>query len=286
MKYTQETTLKARIQRSEVRDQHVSHFHSTTCARLTFPFVFFVYFVVNILLMSCPIIGITCDTAAGHTPDNWTYESPHAYCRVVVQAGGVPFLLPYELERIPDYLRMCHGLILSGGDDPDTTPFGQPVHPKAKLMHPQRQAFESALLAALDATPHPVLGVCLGMQMMALHAGGSLHQHLPDAPGFDEQRAAAHYKRPHDLRLLAAPGIDSYLTPGVVHSRHHQAVADPGALRPIADFDGVIEAIASPADPGRRFYLGVQWHPECTVDDPLGPGLIRRFVQACGEPIR
>lgn len=230
--------------------------------------------------MRPPVIGITCDTATPHTPARWRYESPCEYSRAVTAAGGVPLLLPYESRHIAAYLRLCDGFLLSGGDDPDTTRFGEPVHPRANLMHPGRQAFESALLAALDATHHPVLGVCLGMQMMALHAGGRLHQHLPDAPGFDEHRAAAHDNKPHTVTAL--DGSQHYLRRGgTVHSKHHQAVADTGAMRPIAAFDGVVEAIDRPDAP-RRFYLGVQWHPECTADEELGLGLIRRFVEACG----
>ena len=64
-----------------------------------------------------------------------------------------------------------------GGDDPRTEPFGEPTHPKATPVEPERQAFETALLEELQRRPGaPVLGVCLGMQMMALHAGGKLNQ--------------------------------------------------------------------------------------------------------------
>ena len=60
--------------------------------------------------------------------------------------------------------------------------WGVPTHPRAKPVDGRRQAFEVALLEALDAHPaRPVLGVCLGMQLMALHAGGGLDQHLPDS---------------------------------------------------------------------------------------------------------
>ena len=229
--------------------------------------------------MTQPIIGITCDTVAGATGEKWKYESPYQYARCVAQAGGIPFLLPYEAGCIGDYLRLCQGFLLSGGDDPDVTRYGDRLHPKANVMHPQRQAFESGLLAALDATSHPALGVCLGMQLMALHAGGRMHQHLPDAPGFDEGRAGSHRDAPHAISLIT--GDQPYLPrAGQVHSKHHQAVADPGRLRAIAAHDGVIEAIDDPANP-RRFYVGVQWHPECTADEELGIGLIRRFVEAC-----
>jgi putative glutamine amidotransferase len=228
--------------------------------------------------MSRPVIGITCDTVAGHSPQKWKYESPHPYAQSIVAAGGTPLLLPYETDCIGHYLDLCNGFILSGGDDPDTAAFGEPVHPQARVIHPQRQAFETALLAALDPAPHPVLGVCLGMQLMALHHGGQLHQHMPDAPDIGAQRAAAHDRREHPLQTV--PDAPAWLATGsTVYSRHHQAVAHPGRLSILAHYDGVVEAIGRPT--ADRFYLGVQWHPECTGDAVLGAGLIRRLVEAC-----
>ncbi|MBI1373955.1 MAG: gamma-glutamyl-gamma-aminobutyrate hydrolase family protein [Phycisphaera sp.] len=235
-----------------------------------------------------PVIGITVDTSARSaaevrgrcTPDArlW-YESPFEYARAVSEAGGVPVMLPYEVERIGDYLVLCDGILLSGGDDPDTAAFGEAVHPAAKVLHPARQAFELALLAALAESRHAVLGVCLGMQWMALAAGGRLHQHLAEAPGFDAALAALHKDNDHAVALVEGVGEHPHLpASGVVHSHHHQAVADPGALRTVATApDGVIEVIDRP---GARFYVGVQWHPERTVAEPLGIGLIRAFVAA------
>ena len=239
-----------------------------------------------------PIIGITCDTAApnevercsgGSPRERFRYESPGTYARAVVAAGGVPVLLPYHVECIGDYLAMCDGFLLSGGDDPDTTPYGEPVHPAAKLLHPRRQEFETALLAALDAARHPVLGICLGMQMMALHHGGRLHQHLPDAPGMNPEQAAAH-RGVHDI-VLTKPD-HAVLLPGAVDSSHHQAVAAAGNMRVVATRDarsgGVIEAIDAPQFNG-RFYLGVQWHPERTASEGMGQRLIDSLVHACGQ---
>ena len=115
-----------------------------------------------------PVIGITCDRADGAD----RYHAIVAYVEMVERAGAAPILLPHRIERIGDYLAMCHGLVIGGGDDPDTTAFGQPVHPRADLMHPERQRFDLALLAALDHTTHPVLGICLGMQLLVKAAGG------------------------------------------------------------------------------------------------------------------
>lgn len=234
-----------------------------------------------------PIIGITCDTAlpddgaprdsrADASVPDFRYTLPSTYARAVTDAGGIPVLLPHQREHIDDYLDMCSGFVLAGGDDPDTAPFGEPVHSEAKLIHPQRQRFEIALLAALDSVSHPVLGICLGMQMMALHHGGRLDQHLPDTLG---DAAAKHDRQTHTIRC---PVDDHPVLPptGAVYSRHHQAISDTGAMRVCAVAeDGVIEACDLAGT--ERLYLGVQWHPERTQQAALGLNIYRSLCAAC-----
>jgi putative glutamine amidotransferase len=249
-----------------------------------------------------PVIGITPDTANPNDAERMSprerfrYESPATYSRAVAAAGGTPFILPYHLDCIPHYLALCHGFILSGGDDPDLSSRGLPNHPQSKIMHPLRQSFEFALLQALDTTDHPVLGICLGMQLMALHHGGTIHQHLPDAPTLSPDQAASHLKRDH-LIDIAHPHPALPASPRPVYSHHHQAVASPGKLRILATSDqttgSVIEAIdlpptpppttsASPS-PAPRFYLGVQWHPERTADAATGQHIIDALVRAAAS---
>jgi putative glutamine amidotransferase len=221
------------------------------------------------------VVGITCDTTAAEPTRGFVagspehrMASPYALCDAITAVGGTPVLLPHEAGRIDDYLAACGAIVLSGGDDPDTTPFGEPTHPMAQLVTPRRQAFELAMLAALDATAHPVLGICLGMQYMALHHGGSLCQHLPDV--LDADAAALHAHGTHAVTALDGAPFDSH----DVFSHHHQAVSDPGRMRTVATAGDVIEAVAQT---GERFYLGVQWHPE-RADE--GQALFTRLIGA------
>lgn len=244
--------------------------------------------------MTPPIIGISVD----HRQDSagsGKYELSVAYCHCVVKAGGLPVLLPHEPSLAAHDVQACDGVILSGGGDPVTEDFGFPTHPMAQLIDPRRQAFDLALLAAADLQPHkPVLGICLGMQLMGLRAGANLHQYLPDV--LQDPNLHDHDHR-HTVTLWACDTVLAYEGPTKsstpVVSRHRQAVAqgshtgqrpsDPahklaGSMRIVATApDGVVEAID---DPSRRFYLGVQWHPERGGDGVLNQGLFDRLVAA------
>jgi len=211
------------------------------------------------------LIGITADVEGPR------YRLSRSYAQNVARAGGVPLILPCRCECLADYLELCDGFLLSGGDDPNTEQWGVPMHAEARPIDPERQAFELGLLDALaNRTAKPVLGVCLGMQLMALHAGGALDQYLPDTL----PSAADHWGR----KMHPVSGV---LGDGLVHSHHRQAIVDPGDLRVVARApDGVIEAVQSV---DRPLYLGVQWHPERTEETALGFNLICRLVEAAKD---
>jgi putative glutamine amidotransferase len=230
----------------------------------------------NVTHRPTPIVGITTDVveAAG---GRQKADCALAYAQCIAQAGGgggIPLFLPPLLELIPQQVALCSALVLTGGDDPHMEEFGHPTHSAAKPMHPQRQRYELALLRHLAVTsPHtPVLGICLGMQLIALDAGASLNQHLPDT-----HATAGDHRGTHEI--IPVQSLPSFkLAPGAVLSHHHQAVADPGPLAVLARaHDGVIEAVA---DPQRRFFVGVQWHPERTDTPALGRGLFEQLLAA------
>jgi len=215
------------------------------------------------------MVGITADVVEqeGRT----RLRVALAYAEAVRAAGGIPVVLPPMPGTSQELIYRVQAFVFTGGDDPATEPFGVPTHPEANLIHPDRQAFAVELLTLLrDEYPtRPVLGVCLGMQLMALLAGGTLHQHMPES---HPDSHAGHLDADHEIRPVAG----ELLVPGKVHSWHHQCVDAPGSLRVTAEApDGVIEAVD---DPARRFYVGVQWHPERTSSRALGQALFERLV--------
>jgi putative glutamine amidotransferase len=212
-----------------------------------------------------PLIGLSADAG----PEKFTLS--RSYVDAVLEAGGTPVILPCVAQRSAEFVAMCDGIILTGGDDPITTRWGEPLHPKAKPVDPARQDFELALLDAMAAeAAMPALGICLGMQLMGLHAGGKLDQHLADTLPTAEQ----HWDR-------RAHEVSGALGQGIVHSHHRQALVHCGSMQVIARApDGVIEAIRAAHRP---FYVGVQWHPERTEDATLGVGVIQQLVRAARE---
>lgn len=214
-----------------------------------------------------PLVGITADLAHDDR-GRPRHQVRSTYVDAVLAAGGIPVLLPVCAASREPALDRLDAVVIIGGDDVDTRPFGIPLHPEARVMDPSRQAAELALLDALERRPEvPLLGVCLGMQLMGVHRGARLIQHLADV--------IADADRHRDDRVHA---VRTELGAGPVASWHHQAIADAPGFEVIGHSDdGVIEAIR---DPSRPFSVGVQWHPERTADEALGVGIFRRLVDA------
>jgi len=217
-----------------------------------------------------PVIGITPDFGATSArpgrPSLPQYELKQAYSDAVLAAGGFPIVLPYsEDDAAPqEAIELCDGLVITGGafDIPPEL-YGAKAGSRLGPLKPGRTAYEQRVLRAALAAGVPVLGVCGGMQLLAVELGGTLYQDIGQevAGAFDHEQKDDPRKPGHAATVL--PGSDLAAIVGAVeiqvNSTHHQAVKDAGRARVCAVApDQVVEAIELPG----TFALGVQWHPE------------------------
>jgi len=232
-----------------------------------------------------PVIGLTLDAepAGGWSKLPW-YALRQNYFSAVIAAGGLPVALPHAPELAAEYLDAADGLLVTGGAfdvDPALWGGGAP-HPKVTLK-PGRTDFEMAATRAALAKNQPVLGICGGQQLLAVALGARLIQHIPDEHPSDIPHEQPNPRTEPGHEVMIAPGTLLARITGrtrmAVNSAHHQAVKSvgEGLLINATAPDGLIEGIEAPA---HRFALGVQWHPEYSVDaaDPL---ILRAFVEAC-----
>jgi putative glutamine amidotransferase len=206
---------------------------------------------------------------------------PCGYADAITRTGGAPVLLPVlgasdELDSVADaVVARLDGLVVTGGADVDPGRYDEPPHERTLSWRADRDAWELALLDAADHHGIPVLGICRGMQLMAVHAGGRLDQHTPEVVGHEGHDPGGDVFG--DTSVDVAPG--SRLAAAVggrieVRCHHHQSVRDHPGYVPVAHApDGLIEAMEAPGD---RFCVAVQWHPEVATD----AGLFKALVDA------
>jgi putative glutamine amidotransferase len=241
--------------------------------------------------MRRPLIGMTAYAQQVRYGTNELMAGmlPMTYVKAVHAVGGRAVLITPDDPDV-DVIEHLDGLLLSGGGDVDPERWGAGPHPETNTDRARDESEFLLVRAALDADL-PILGVCRGMQVMAVAGGGSLHQHLPEVVGNDRHRGAAgtdplaagaaSYGR-HDV--VTRPGslgrtlLGAHLT---VNSFHHQAVDDPGAFTVTGwcPDDRVPEVLE---DRSRSFVIGVQWHPERTADLRLFKGLVTAAMERAG----
>ena len=216
--------------------------------------------------MARPIVGVTGGELTAERQ-----QKQHALRAALHAAGCVPILLrPREgtaaLERI-------HGLVLPGGGDIDPRRYGEEPTAEIRDPDPEREDLEIELARDAVARGMPVLGICLGLQVLTVALGGTLLQHVD---GHDGDSVT------HEVRIDPGASLARILGTTTVstNSRHHQAPKDlPPLLRTTArTADGVVEAIEGP-----DFTIGIGWHPEAEPDSDTSKRLLEAFVRAAAE---
>lgn len=208
-----------------------------------------------------PVIGITCSFEY----TNNRFQLGGDYVDAVRDAGGIPLILPHQDNSIDEILNVISGLLLSGGGDIDPYHTGKEPWPQSGSIDPHRDAFELAITAKALAANMPLLGICRGMQVMNVAAGGDIcqdiYRSLPEA--YKHTQEAPRWYPTHSIKIVEKTllkkiiGLDELR----VNSFHHQSInhAAPGFVVSAYSSDGIAEAIEGV---GQNYALGVQFHPE------------------------
>jgi putative glutamine amidotransferase len=221
-----------------------------------------------------PLIGVVPDYDSG-SKNSYSIYSHYAirknYVDAITKAGGAPILIPYDILSIENYLSLCDGFMIVGGNfDINPEKYGEKTIHKSVILNTNREEFESVLVKKILEIKIPILGICNGMQAINVALGGSLMQDILDEKNNFVDHEQSHFeefqdkKKPyHTIKINSESTLYKITKTKIasVNSSHHQAIKNVGSalnVSAVAD-DGIIEAIENPTHP---FCVGVQWHPE------------------------
>lgn len=234
-----------------------------------------------------PIIGLTTYLEHADTSGCGLVSAaflPEKYVAPILEAGGIPILLPPQPAHsgiVEQLVGTLDGLLIPGGWDVDPSRYGQEAHPLTDPPRKDRDEWESALILEAIRQDVPLLGICRGEQMINVALGGTLHQHLPDVVGTSQYQLGDHRFNEIPVEIKPETLLCELLgaEPAGVPVSHHQAVdrLGDGLVAAAWSEDQIVEAVEHP---GRRFCLGVQWHPEQLAEERM---LFEGLVAAARE---
>lgn len=176
----------------------------------------------------------------------------------------------------------CSGLLLPGGGDIDPEWYGCERHPRTHNVSHRRDQFELTLLETALSRDLPILAICHGMQLLNVHLGGTLEQHLADEPDrLEHDRDRPRAEPVHEVTVDPETILGAMLgDEAPVNSHHHQGlgIVSDKLRRSAWAEDGVLEGVEAP---DYSWVVGVQWHPEAMADtDGRQKTIFDRFVDA------
>jgi putative glutamine amidotransferase len=232
------------------------------------------------------------DGIPAELPHSWVMN--HRYFTALVSVGAAPVMVPLlvnDVEALRGIYDALDGVFLAGGVDVDPASYHEPREALCGRTDLDRDGVEILLTQWARADGKPVFGVCRGLQIINVAAGGTLyqdcteyyegsikHDYFPTA-GYARDYLAHTVRIEPGTRLYEAYGAAE----GTVNSMHHQGlkhIAD-GLIASCTAPDGLIEALESE---GVAFCVGVQWHPEMLFDtDAPTRRLFQAFMDAAAE---
>ena len=241
--------------------------------------------------MKKPLIGIILDEQLNPKVGIDFSSRPYYalrkdYINMIKKVGGVPILIPYSHEDVDDYIELIDGLIATGADhrfdrdwyiNPDEVP---------NLGHEsERRGFEDAFVKRALDLDLPFLGICNGMQVMGCVYGAKIrYGNDPDQNNPGGVRHSADSNGPVFHDVVFDKGSYSHEIYGMermrINSAHKEALIEMEEELVITGRaeDGIIEAIEYP---GKRFAIGLQWHPEIGATSEDVDPVFHEFLSVC-----
>ena len=210
--------------------------------------------------MQSPLVAII-----GRSKDTHNYEN-------ALRTLGVSFITTLDVQEA---LQATH-LLLPGGGDITPVFFGQ-RNLGSRNIDTELDILQIHALSMFMAQKKPILGICKGLQIINVHLGGTINQHINTADAHE-------WKGQDQTHHVYHAGVNQgdffyqlYGTGTQVNSAHHQAVDKLGRdLVPVCRAaDSVIEGIMHTTLP----VIAVQWHPERIMDEG-GAQLIHYFTRS------
>lgn len=225
--------------------------------------------------------------SAGGGASEGKYRVDAAYLRSVSEAGAIPIILPPtdDAEALESALSLCDGVLLTGGPDIDPVLYGEEKLEECGEISAERDANELALCALALKLDKPLLAICRGVQVLNVACGGTLWQDISSQVENSVQHSTINQVKAEHKVVISDGEILSLIPFGEnafsVNSFHHQALKGIGkdvCVMAISAEDGVIEGVYVK---GRKFAVGVQWHPErLSATDENAAVIFKAFVDA------
>jgi putative glutamine amidotransferase len=239
-----------------------------------------------------PLVAVTAKVRAAEDKPTLRTIVESGYVKGVEIAGANPLVLSPALEEATasQLLRMCDGLVLTGGEDVDPRRYGASTE-AATRVSPERDELEIRAAEWAMEEDVPILAICRGVQLLNVALGGTLWVDLIS----DGQTETSHDHTGHlisrDIHevhvggLRALQGVfrsDTFRT----NSTHHQGLRELGEGMVVVgrSEDGVVEAVEYRGDRTDAWVAGVQWHPERMLDERTGTN--RRLFERFGQAVR
>lgn len=235
-----------------------------------------------------PLIALICGT--GNAPKDKAQLRDfvnRAYSEALRCAGATPLLVPLVCDEadVRSIVSCTAGLLVTGGVDVGPSHYGEETMECCGAIDPLRDAVDQAAIAAAQELGLPILGICRGIQSLAVFTGGALFQDIPTQveAALPHQQKRPRAEATHTVEVLEGTLLADIVGAGElpVNTFHHQATkgCPPGFRVTARATDGIVEALEH--EDRDTFQLGVQWHPE-EMAAAGGPhqALFNAFVEA------